>query len=315
VLTASSSKEPVAKVGRSSGLTCGSIESIAADILVHYETSCGSKDSFDVSYTNQIIITGGVFSEPGDSGSLVVTADTARPLGLLYAGDGSSTAVNPIQDVLSALKDPSTGEVPQIVGAADHAVGCPASGQATVAGAQALTSQLDANALQRAQLVKAQFETQLMQNSAVSTVSVGASDDDPGQPAIVVHVRAAPQTPVPHEVGGVRTKVVFDQLAAPVLLSKTVIRNAMVVKNRHFAELRSNPKIFGLGVAASKDSPGEAAIVIYLDRSSTVSVPLELDGLRTQVIRADPFRTSGWGKEPAGTCSTSAMRPRLSTMR
>src|SRR5581483_1572648 len=208
VLTAVGSKEPVAKVGRSSGLTCGSIESIAADILVHYETSCGSKDSFDVSYTNQIIITGGVFSEPGDSGSLVVTADTARPLGLLYAGDGSSTALNPITDVLSALKDPATGEVPQIVGAADHAVGCPASGQAAVANAQTLTSQLNANALQRAQLVKSQYETQLLQNSAVSTVSVGTSDDDPGQPAIVVHVKAPPQTPVPHEAGGVRTKVV-----------------------------------------------------------------------------------------------------------
>ena len=313
-LAASSSKEPVAKVGRSSGLTCGSIESIAADILVHYETSCGSKDSFEVSYTNQIIITGGVFSEPGDSGSLVVTADTARPLGLLYAGDGSSTAVNPIQDVLSALKDPSTGEIPQIVGAADHAVGCPASGQATIANAQALTSQLNDNVLQRAQVVKAQYETQLMQNSAVSTVSVGASEDDPGQPAIVVHVKAAPQTPLPHEVGGVRTKVVFDQLATPIRLSKSVITNAMGVKNQHSAELRSNPKIFGVGVAASKDSPGEAAIVIYVDRSSTASIPLEIDGLRTQVIRADPFRTSGWGKEALGACSRSASLGRLSKM-
>src|SRR5579884_1178495 len=298
--TAVAQNESVGKVGRSSGLTCGSIESIAADILVHYETSCGSTDSFQVTYTNQIVISGALFSEPGDSGSLVVTSDTARPLGLLYAGDGRSTAVNPIQDVLSALKDPSTGEVPRVVGGADHAVGCPASGQATVVNAQALMSQLNTNALQRAQVAKAQYETQLMQNSAVSMVSVGSSDDDPGQPAIVVHVKAAPQTPLPHQVGGVRTKVVFDQLAAPITLSKSAIANALRVKNQHSAELRSNSKIFGVGVSASKDSPGEAAIVIYVDRSSTMSVPAEIDGLRTQVVRSDSFRASGWGKEAEG---------------
>ena len=315
VQTALSSKEPVAKVGRSSGVTCGSIESISADIIVHYETSCGSKNVFQVSYTNQIIVAGGIFSEPGDSGSLVVTADTARPLGILYAGDGSSTAVNPIQDVLSALKDPSTGEIPQVVGGADHAVGCPNSGQATIASAQALTAKLNGTVLEHAQLVKAQYETQLLQYSAVSTVSVGASEDDPGQPAVVVHVKSSAQTPIPHEVGGVRTKVVFDQPTVPIPLSKSVITNAMQIKNQHSAELRSNPRIFGVGVAASKDSPGEAAIVVYVDRSSTISIPMEIDALRTQVVRTDPFRTSGWGKDVPSACSKPTVPKRLTTGR
>jgi hypothetical protein len=158
-------------------------------------------------------------------------------------------------------------------------------------------SQLYANALQRAQVAKVRYETQLMQNSAVSAISVDASEDDPGQPAVVIHVKAAPQTPLPHQVGGVRTKVVFDQLAAPITLSKSAIADALKVKNQHSADLRSNPKIFGVGVSASKDSPGEAAIVIYVDRSSTISVPAEIDGLRTQVVRTDPFRASGWRKE------------------
>lgn len=311
--TALSSHEQVAKVGRSSGLTCGSIESVAADIIVHYETSCGSTTQFQVSYTNQIVITGGVFSEPGDSGSLVVTADTARPLGLLYAGNSSSTALNPIQDVLSALKDPSTGEAPQIVGGADHAVGCPTSGQATVASAQTLTSQLDVNALQRAEVVKAQYEPQLLQNPVVSTVSVGASEDDPGQPAVMVHVKASSQIPVPHQVGGVRTKVIFDHQAAFLPISKTAIASAIRVKSQHSAELLTDKKVLGVGVAASKDSPGEAAIVIYVDRSSTVSIPAEIDGTRTQVVRTDPFRTSGWGKEAPSACFTSTVPKRLST--
>ena len=306
--TAFSSKEPVAKVGRSSGLTCSTITALAADLMVNYETSCGSKTSFQVAYTNQIVIGGASFSAAGDSGSLVVTADTARPLGLLYAGNGSSTAVNPIQDVLSALKDPSSGELPQIVGSADHAVACPNTGQSMVENAQtAFTAQLDAKAAQRAQLAKTQFETQLMQNSAISSVSIGSSDDDPLQPAVVVHVNGILQIPVPHQLGGVRTKVVFDQVSSiSAALAKGETIRAMEVKNQHSAELLSNSKVFGVGVGTSKDSLAEAAIVIYIDRASTLAIPAEIDGVRTQVVRTDPFRTSNWGKDAPGACSRSS---------
>jgi len=303
--TAFSTNEPVAKVGRSSGLTCSTIDSVAADLVVSYQTSCGSKTSFQVPYKNQIVIGGTSFSEAGDSGSLVVTADTARPLGLLYAGNGSSTAVNPIQEVLSALKDPSTGEVPQIVGAADHTVACPNPGQANVQSAQtAFATQLDQKALQRAEAAKAQSESRLMQNSAVSSVSIGNSDDDPVEPALIVHVKGALKVPVPHQLGAVRTKVVFDQPSS----TKTALRDlelasAVEAKARHSAELLSNSNVFGVGVGASKDSPGEAAIVIYVDPDSTLSLPAEIEGTRTQIVRTDRFRTSGWGKEIKSACS------------
>jgi hypothetical protein len=303
--TAFSTNEPVAKVGRTSGLTCSSIASVAANLIVHYETSCGSTTSFQVVYTNQIVIDGGSFAEPGDSGSLVVTADTARPLGLLYGGNGNSAIVNPIQDVLSALQDPSTGEVPKMVGSVDHAVACPNAGLSSVPSPQtAFTPQLDAKALQRAEAAKAQYESQLMQNFAVSSISIGNSEDDPVQPALVVHVKGALQVPVPHQLGAVRTRVVFDQATSiRAALPQSELARAIQVKARHSTELMSNSKVFGVGVGASKDSPGEAAIVIYIDRDSQLSMPLEMDGARTQIVRTDAFRTSGWGKEVKKICS------------
>ncbi|HZU36746.1 MAG TPA: hypothetical protein VFA18_12585 [Gemmataceae bacterium] len=47
----------------------------------------------------------GPFSMPGDSGSLIVTAATKQPVGLLFAGssDNSITFANPIAAVKAAL--------------------------------------------------------------------------------------------------------------------------------------------------------------------------------------------------------------------
>ena len=311
VNAAFSSNERVAKVGRTSGLTCSTITSVGTDLTVNYETSCGSTTSFRVAYTNQIVIDGSSFGGPGDSGSLVVTADTARPLGLLFAGNGTSIAVNPIRDVLSALKDPSSGELPQIVGSADHAVACPNSGLSLlVEGAQTgFTAQLDAKAVQRAQQAMTQYQTQLLQTPAVSGVSIGSSDDDPLQPALVVRVKGALQLPLPHQVGGVRTKIVFEQSSLNSAVARPEIERATQVKTQHSAEFMADPNVFGVGVGSSKDSPGEAAIVVYIDRNSTAAVPAEIDGTRTQIVRTDPFRTSGWGKELPAACSTRGTPP------
>jgi len=54
-------------------------------------------------FVGQIVISGGGFNNGGDSGSLVVTENGLNPIGLLFAGGGNSTFVNPIDDVLSAL--------------------------------------------------------------------------------------------------------------------------------------------------------------------------------------------------------------------
>jgi len=110
----------VAKVGRTSGLTCSSINSINTLIDIGYSASY-SGTSFYVEFDNQIVVDGGSFGAAGDAGSLVVDSNTAQPVGLLYGGDSTSTVANPIGAVLGALAD-SNGNVPSIVGGAEHAI-------------------------------------------------------------------------------------------------------------------------------------------------------------------------------------------------
>ncbi len=46
---------------------------------------------------------GGAFSQPGDSGSLIVSATGFNPVALLFAGNNSVTVGNPIDEVLAAF--------------------------------------------------------------------------------------------------------------------------------------------------------------------------------------------------------------------
>ena len=71
----------------------------AATILVGY-------DSGTAKFINQIEVRGGGFAGPGDSGALVVVekgGDARKPVGLLFAGGGPSTFLNPIDAILSAF--------------------------------------------------------------------------------------------------------------------------------------------------------------------------------------------------------------------
>ena len=61
------------------------------------------------------------FSAEGDSGSLIVDANTAEPVALLFAGDAASTVANPVADDLGALVD-SNNVQPTFVGGAEHVV-------------------------------------------------------------------------------------------------------------------------------------------------------------------------------------------------
>ncbi|MEL7059304.1 MAG: hypothetical protein AAGN46_04665 [Acidobacteriota bacterium] len=90
---------PVAKTGRTTGLTQGRIRACNATFQVRF----GSRV---VVFSKQIEIIGrdGVFSAGGDSGSLIWSDEAARrPVGLLFAGGGGVTFANPIDQVLDAL--------------------------------------------------------------------------------------------------------------------------------------------------------------------------------------------------------------------
>src|SRR5215468_3869265 len=94
----------VAKSGRTTGFTTGTIASINTSVKVQYQRSCGQGKKFVVSYTNQVVINSSTFSAGGDSGSLIVTNDANhQPVALLFAGSSTTTIGNPIGEVLTQV--------------------------------------------------------------------------------------------------------------------------------------------------------------------------------------------------------------------
>ncbi len=88
--------QSVRKRGRTTLHTVGVITDLSASIRVHFGTRVADFDD-----QLAIIGAGGVFSAGGDSGSLIVDAVSCRPVGLLFAGGGTTTFANPIDVVLS----------------------------------------------------------------------------------------------------------------------------------------------------------------------------------------------------------------------
>lgn len=198
---------PIAKSGRTSGLTCGSITSTNTSVQVDYSSTCGGPTTKTVTYTNQVI-TSSNFTEAGDSGSLIVDAQTAQPVALLFAGDptNASAVGNPIQQVLAAFPD-SHGNLPTIVGTTAHPVSaCPNSAAAALSAKkfQAITPVDIATAV----VVKDRHAQQLMADPAVVAVGVGAGSAT-GQVAIIVYVeRNKLRRPIPPVLDGLPTRVI-----------------------------------------------------------------------------------------------------------
>ncbi len=289
--------EGVAKSGRSTGLTCSNLQAINVTVSVDYATACGGAKAFTATFTNQVIVNGGSFSASGDSGSLVVTSDTARPLGLLYGGNSTSTSANPIQAVLGAFTNASG--TPAIVGlGSDHAVSCDptASAPSTSQGPGISAAMLSAPEQQRAAAARQRNADRLMQDPAVVSVEAGASADNPREGAVVVTLSGAPQNAVPHVLDGVRTRVFRLGEGMPVL-SMADLDQATAVKESH-SSLMEEPGIQGIGVGRSSDDPAETAIVIYvLAGQPHPPIPALLGGVRTKIVEGDRFRAFGWGKE------------------
>jgi hypothetical protein len=88
----------VQKTGRTTGHTKGKITQMYATVRVGYP---GGSALFE----DQLIISpennGQPFSQPGDSGSLVLCG--LNPVGLLFAGSDTITIVNPIHPILNRL--------------------------------------------------------------------------------------------------------------------------------------------------------------------------------------------------------------------
>ena len=86
---------PLRKSGRTTGYTTGEVMVLDATVDVSYGTLKTAR------FEGQIIA--GAMSEGGDSGSLVLSGDPPKAVGLLFAGSSQTTILNPIQTVLDML--------------------------------------------------------------------------------------------------------------------------------------------------------------------------------------------------------------------
>jgi hypothetical protein len=86
----------VRKSGRTTSFTIGQVNLINATVEINYGGSRKAR------FENQMVA--GPMSQGGDSGSLIVTGDSLRAVGLLFAGSTQSTIFNPIQEVLDCLE-------------------------------------------------------------------------------------------------------------------------------------------------------------------------------------------------------------------
>jgi hypothetical protein len=88
----------VEKTGRATGYTTGVVFDVSATISVQFDLGI-------LAFADQILIRGdsGIFSDGGDSGSLVVDAASGRATGLVIGGSTDFAIANHITDVLQAL--------------------------------------------------------------------------------------------------------------------------------------------------------------------------------------------------------------------
>lgn len=176
---------PVAKSGRTTGLSCGSVLGISGRVCVDYSPDCGNTIAMTVCFSGQVIMGG--LAAPGDSGSLIVDADTAQPMGLLVgsSADGRFTTANPVTDILSALKS-GTGSTFNFVGTGQHRASCilapPLSREELIATSTVTPLQEIGHAVD----VQKRYERTIMQDADVVGTAVGKSDISPGHASLLI---------------------------------------------------------------------------------------------------------------------------------
>ena len=212
----------VAKSGRTTGLTCSTIIGTNVANTVNYYAHCGdSTPAFNVGYTDLIAVSGGDFSDSGDSGSLIVTQDTAEAVGLLFAGSDTDTVGNPITDVL-----------PYFVGAgnATPTFGTPASNLLTRSSAAPCRRSKQSPFFRRSRPLPNPFSRQAWLGFARSATPdysgsqsreplVGATIS-PAQAAILLFVGSGESFDgIPRTLDGVRTRLSMEMMGPSGLLS------------------------------------------------------------------------------------------------
>jgi hypothetical protein len=315
----------VAKSGRTTGLTCSTIDAIDLSVEVDYYKDCAeTQPYYRKTFANQIGIGGDGFSDSGDSGALVVNAQNAQPLGLYFAGGtddhgGGFSVASPIQDVLSELASES-GQQFSIVGGTEHPVSC----MNYDANAPTGPTLSDAQRRKALTAIRRYGSPLINPASGILDLSAGASLDSPGDPAVIVYVDKAKETvSVPPTVGGVRTLVVPTDEAslnggtAPkspstqpgIHLAATTLHAAQEIQQSAARRLMSDPAIFGVGVTQSRDNPLEAALMVLVDMARPPrSMQPTIGGLRVRYVMLHRFHVTKSRHAGAPHPSSCALR-------
>jgi hypothetical protein len=312
----------VAKSGRTTGLTCSSVDSVGISLSVEYVQNCdGTGTPINVEFSGQIDVSGSAFSAQGDSGALVVSQDTADAVGLLFASSDSSSVANPISDVLNYFRD-SNGNPATVVGGAAHSViGCTLP-IAPSSAATAVTTTPTSAAMQNATKVRDAHISEILSHKEVQGVGVGSSRDNPSETAILLFVaKDQTHTDLPGQIDGVRMRIVEvttsprygalsqaesakAELAAVSVtsasqLSESEFQRAKKVHSVRGSALLKQSGVQGVGISPSLDSAGEAALMVFLVRGVTHdAIPPVIDGVRTRVRESSRFHAN-YGAAPS----------------
>jgi hypothetical protein len=189
----------VAKSGRTTGFTTGTVGSINTTVSVRYPKSCGGGGGPTFTFPNQVVINSSTFSAGGDSGSLIVTNNAChQPVALLFAGSSSATIGNPVGAVLTALSN-SLGSPVSFVGGTCSAL------------AFEETAALPQTAIDRAMVAKERNENKIMAKASVMGIGISVADDATDEAVIVVYVdqTTGKRPKLPKTLDGLRVKVVY----------------------------------------------------------------------------------------------------------
>jgi len=155
--------------------------------------------------------------------------------------------------------------------------------------------------------------------------------DRPGDGAVLLFVdNGGVPAGMPHSLNGVPTRIIegdawayrgllndkethqlLQTVAEPQLMYELLpgqMQKARAVQAAHVAELLKQPGVLGVGISASVDAPGEAALLIYLKHGTSIeSIPAEIDGVRTRLRETGPFMAGKSDNEPAPSCRVSGV--------
>ena len=306
----------VAKSGRTTGLTCSTVDTINTTIQVSYFIDAAETQPYTTkTYTNQIGMPGNYFSDAGDSGSLVVDTANAQPVGLFFAGATATSTqpgesfAQPIGDVLTELGQfggAPSGTTFTIVGGSPHTVNCLNYDSNTATASAAVSSA----AMRAAQTAATQQGAAIVDASkGIFGVAAGKSLDQPGQAAVLVYVDQSRvgSVAVPQTIAGLPTRVIpttagavasgtaptTSSVTPGIHLPQATLAAAQTVQKQNAAQLMSDPAFFGVGVTQSQDNPSEAALMVFIDRTRTPrSQPATIGGLRVRYRTTNPIKVN-----------------------